>query len=148
LRDGTNGDQQELPALPELYSTTTPNNSSTVFVEPFADENDNLSAIWSAVYPNRRDQERLNFSANPDNITISPDGQTLAYVSDMINIWQNGQKSTIPNTSDSLHPWNVSVVWGPTAWRVRTDWPSDGPTPMACYLPPRPTARLWPTQAI
>jgi len=140
LLDPATGDQQEMPALPELYSTSTPNNSATVFVEPFADDNDNLSAIWSAVYPNRQDQEQLDFGANPDNITISPDGQTLAYVSDMINIWQNGQKSTIPNTSDSLHPWNVSVVWGPTAWRVRTDWPPDGGTgggPVACFLPPR-----------
>ncbi len=141
LVDPATGDQYEMPAEPELYSTVTPNNSATAFVGTSTAADGNIVNTWTAVYPSRQQEQMLNFTGESRNIAISSDGQSLAYISDAVYVWQNGTATRVPGTEGIASPWNVSLVWGPNAWRVRTDFPSGGgsPAPIACTLAPRLT---------
>lgn len=123
LIDARTSAQQDMPALPELYTPFAAQNSATAFIAASIDSASNLTKTWTAVYPSRTQDQLLSFTGEPWNITVSPEGQSLAYFSDALYVWQNGQVTQVPGTQGVASPWDVAVVWGPTAWRVRTDWP-------------------------
>jgi hypothetical protein len=144
LVDPATGDQQDMPALPELYSTLTPGGSATAFVGASVDASGGVSNTWTAVYPDRQQDQMLSFAGEPKSIAVSPDGQAVAYISDAVYVWRNGSSTRIPGTEGIASPWEVGLVWGPNAWRVRTDWPTGSPSggglgggAVACTLPPR-----------
>ncbi len=138
LLDPATGEQLDMPALPELYSRSAPNNMSA-YTAPNIDANQNLSPAWTAVSTSRTQDIALDFNGEPQNIAIAPDGQALAYISDAVYIWQNGQASAVPGTGGIASPWDAAVVWGPTAWRVRTDFPGTGGGVVPCNPAPRLT---------
>jgi hypothetical protein len=143
LVDPATGDQQDMPAPPELYSTNSPNNTATAFASASADASGNIKHTWTAVYPSRQQDQLLNFSGEPNSIAVSSDGQAIAYISDAVYVWQNGSVTAVPGTAGIASPWSVSVVWGSNQWRVRTDGPgSTGGAggAIACTLPTRLTA--------
>ncbi|MBN2304284.1 MAG: SH3 domain-containing protein, partial [Anaerolineae bacterium] len=136
--------QQDMPALPELISRFVPDNSATAFVGASIDANSNLTKTWTVVYPNRTQDDLLNFTGEDWNIGVAPDGRAVAYFSDALHIWRDGQISTVPGTEGVASPWDVGLAWSPTGWRVRTDWPGTGSGSggsgggaVACTLAPR-----------
>jgi hypothetical protein len=157
LVDPATGDQQDMPALPELYSTQAMNNTASAFIGTNIDAAGNITHPWNAVYPNRQQEQALNFSGDLPTIAVSADGQALAYISDAVYVWQNGSLVTLPGTEGIGGAWDLGIVWGPNAWRVRTDFPGQAAqvpsvpqaTPItggvgggasfaiACTLPPR-----------
>jgi hypothetical protein len=141
LVDPATGDQQDMPALPELYSTLTPDNSATAFVGASVDASGGVSNTWTAVYPNRQQEQMLSFTGGPQSIAVSADGQAIAYISDAVYVWRGGSITRVPGTEGIASPWDVSLVWGPNAWRVRTDWLTGGlgGGVVACTLAPRLT---------
>jgi hypothetical protein len=126
LLDPRSGVLQDMPAIPELFSLKTPNNSATAYTAPTTLGNNPTLNAWTAVYPNRQQDQSLSFDGTPANIAISPDGQSIAYISDAVYVWQNGQASRVPGTEGFDAPGQAGLVWGTNAWRVRTDWPTGG----------------------
>jgi hypothetical protein len=137
LIDPATGDQQDMPALPELYSVNASNNSATTFLSASVDASQNVSHTWTAVFASRQQDQPLNFTGDPKNIAVSADGQAIAYSSDAVYVWQNGSLTRVPGTEGIASPWDVALVWGVNAWRVRTDWPGGGG--LACSPAPRLT---------
>ena len=47
----------------------------------------------------------LSFNGEPKNIAVSPDGESIAYISDALYIWKNGQVNVVPGTAGiASHP--------------------------------------------
>jgi hypothetical protein len=142
LVDPATGDQQDMPALPELYSTLAPANATTALVGPSVDSSGGVTSSWAVVTSDRQQEQPLSFGGEPKSIAVSPDGQAIAYITDAIYVWQNGSVIQVPGTAGIAAPWDVSLAWGPNMWRVRTDWvTSDGVGGQAvmCSLTPRLT---------
>lgn len=49
----------------------------------------------------------------PRRIAIHPDGQRLAYVTDVIYIWEDGETQPIPDTEQFAAPYSM-LIWGDT----------------------------------
>ena len=138
LMDPFTGAQQDMPALPEMYSAFASGSSATVFSAVTVGADLSQTRNWTAVYPDRQQDALLGFNGEAYNISISPGGDQIAYYTDALYVWQNGQVNTVPGTAGSYTPWDVAVAWSPTAWRVRTDWPaSGGGAAVTCSLAPR-----------
>jgi hypothetical protein len=139
LVDPRAGTLHDMPALPELYTPFMPT-GATAFSAVSIDPNQNQTRTWTAVYPNRQQDQMLAFTGESKHISIAPDGQRLAYfASDGLYIWQNGQVTLVPGTQGDYSPWDISVVWSPNRWRVRTDWPGIGGGVTICTPAPRLT---------
>jgi len=142
--DPATGDQQPMETLPELYSTAAaPANAATVVTNVVTDEQGTF-ASWMVNYPGGQRSDPLpGFHGVPDDIAISPEGQSVAYITDAVYIWTSGQITAIPGTQGLAAPWDVAVVWGPNAWRVPSGLGAGpaalGPTVSACALAPRLT---------
>ena len=142
LLDPVTGNQQPMPAIPELYSLTTPDGSTSAFVAPNIDATGNIEEHWTVTYPDRTQEQTLPFAGTPGNIAIASDGQSLAYISDAIYVWSNGTATAVPGTQGIGSSWDVSVVWGATDWRVRsagTGSGSAGGGTVVCSPAPRLT---------
>jgi hypothetical protein len=120
LLDPAIGDQQPMPAIPELHSLTAPNGSVSAYVAPNVDAAGNIKEHWTVIYPDRSQEQELAFSGTPESIAIAPDGQSLAYITDAVYVWSNGSASAVPGTQGIGSSWGVGVVWGANDWRVRT----------------------------
>lgn len=59
----------------------------------------------------------LSYTALPHmpQIALSPDGQQLAYITDTLYLWQNGQLEVVPGTP-RLDETPNGLAWGYTAW--------------------------------
>lgn len=99
------------PASPALISGHALHNSValTYKINPNAEFRERT--IWTATYP---DGDTYTLPYRGSDLTISPDGEAVAYVEDeTLTIWSRDTTTTHPIDL----PWIDTVMWGATTWR-------------------------------
>lgn len=119
LFNATTGEQSPMPGVPEWYSTSANANSVTAYPSASLDSTNNLTRQWTAVYPDRTQEQALPFEGTTNSLAIAPDGRALAYIADAVYVWANGSTTQVPGTEGIGSSWDVGVVWGPNSWRTR-----------------------------
>jgi hypothetical protein len=121
LLDPHTGEIHPIATLPEMYSLAAPETSLSVYLD-LSEDLSNGEDDWALVSP---DGEVLTHFALPSQftmlhepweITLSPSGQQVAYVSDAVYVWRDGETTRIEGTEGA-----TAVAWGATRWRVRHD---------------------------
>lgn len=124
LYDPLYGTQEPLVGVLETYAWLAPETS--LALEPREDEAGN--AVWQAHDSVGRPVERFSSASyyGTDYITLSPDGQTVAFADynadtrvydDVVHVLRGSTGANVPDVSDDPFVW--AVAWGPMAWRTR-----------------------------
>lgn len=124
LLNPVNGTTFDAPGVPNLY-----NPAASDSVSAFYSLGQNGGLVWLSIWGNQR--MPLNFAGVPDQISVAPRGQGLAYVSDGVYIVRGSQFYRLPGT-ERIAPGQVAVVaWGYNRWRLGISAP-----PPAVTAPP------------
>ncbi len=115
---------ESYPITPALISGhTLPNSVALTYkINSNADYRERM--IWTATYP---DGDSYTLSYRGDQIAISPDGASVAYIEDdTLTIWSRGTATTEYTGLERIGP----IMWGATQWR-------DGEPTYDCAVMPR-----------
>ncbi len=136
ILDPASGQITDAPAAPELYTPHADPSAATLITGI-----EGTRLLWSVINPARSSTAPLGFGGFPAQIAISPDGQTVAYMSDAVYLWRDGALTRVPGTehigqqTGSLG--GPGLVWGPVAWRITTDRPAEATAETGCAPAPR-----------
>ena len=120
MLDPRSGEQQEMPAPPELVSASATGPSAALILAPNSEPESDERAIWFLVTPDRTSSEALDTTGYPTTevVAISPDGLSAAFVGEQVQVWANGVVQTVPGAADASETGATAVLWGPQTWRV------------------------------
>jgi len=105
-----------MPGVPELYSLTAPSGVSAALLDPA--QEDHWRINWPSKAPIYLENMQWSSDLPLPIVAISPDGQAIAYVDAQGHAFINDGNQTISvSTSAKV----LGVLWGKTAWRVRSD---------------------------
>jgi uncharacterized protein YraI len=142
-----------------MYNPNAGANSAAVTITAVDATVPGSPLAWAAIDSLRQQMATINFNGYPSQISISPTGQSVAYRSDALYVWSNGQVVRVPGTENLSQNRDAGgtqpgLVWGPTAWRVQQSRPTittvanvpaaqsvaPATTVQTCTLPARLTA--------
>ncbi|MBN1965441.1 MAG: SH3 domain-containing protein [Anaerolineae bacterium] len=111
------GSLETPPGAPQLVSALVPAESLALAlsfdasVESYWD-----SFNWTLIKPNGQPGGMLDMHRAPYQVTLSPDGQAIAYIAadGSLVVWRDGQ---IASQIAAPDPYGT-ILWGPTVWRI------------------------------
>jgi hypothetical protein len=122
LIDPLSGQSQPMNGTPEMYSTQADNYATFITIKMNGAQIAGLQ--WQAAEKAVSKVAPLDFHGETNfahRITVSPNG--IAYVSDAVYIWREGNLIRLKNTDNIARGWEDAeagaLAWGSTAWRVR-----------------------------
>ena len=114
--DFTTGQWLFLEGVLEYYAPEAPEGSLVLTYSP----SDAFEGLWEAKL-GEDSRWLLDYRGHRLNgsIAISPTGQTIAYATDHVYLWQSEDQVSVVGliTADSIDP-QTSLVWSPMRWRV------------------------------
>lgn len=118
MLDPGSGEQYDMPSPPLLVSTSTTGPSAALTPAPNNDPESDERALWFLLTPDRQSSEALDTTGfpGPEIVAISPDGLSVAFVGEQVQVWQNNTITPVPGTEGLSS--EAAVLWGPVKWRV------------------------------
>jgi hypothetical protein len=114
IMDLSNGTQQPMNGIPELYNLLAPN-GVTLLVNVDA----NYRYNWQGIDLTSANPLPLFPGYGKQRMALSPDGKTIAFGGGALQYWLDGKITDVANTLAFGTDFYASMVWSPTAWRVR-----------------------------
>ncbi|MCE7946540.1 MAG: hypothetical protein DYG88_03825 [Chloroflexi bacterium CFX4] len=135
-----NGSRVNPPGVVERYSGRAPNAVSAYFNLA----TNGMGYAWRGAA--NRQEVALPFFGFPEQLSIAPSGQAIAWAEDAVYILRGGQTRKVPGT-DRLAGDNrlMAVAWGYNLWRVQPSGVVQPPTPQPvpnCALATRLTVGI------
>lgn len=128
--DPASGSRQPASGTPERYSLLAASQSlALTFTQDPKAADFNTSYQWTVTAPGGQ-PVTPGIHVSPDSVALSPDGQTIAYISDNLSpaSWKNGQTS-VSSHADSSGAFAL-LFWGPVGWRIGQGQATQNPLPI------------------
>jgi dipeptidyl aminopeptidase/acylaminoacyl peptidase len=122
LIDPLTGNTEPMEGTPELYSPLAPEDSLSVYFT--LSPNGGYDVWLDDGSPEQIAHLDMLLWIIAQTVALSPDGNAVVYIRDMMNegrpyLWQNGR--AMPFNAYDQRVRVLSLLWSPTAWRVRHD---------------------------
>lgn len=127
LANPRSGEQEPMPELPELYTSTAPQGLTLLM-----DIDENYNYNWQVLGLT----ESVELIGYPrERIAIAPDGQAVAYADSVLHVlYADGSSVEIANSDSFADDFSAMVLWGGTQWRIAGTAQS-APTEQATQAP-------------
>jgi hypothetical protein len=119
------GERQDAPGLPGLVARHADNSRVLLL-----DIDENFNYDWQLQgFTNSNGEPFVLPEYPPTRVTLSPDGQRVAYADSTLNIWQNGQTTEVAASDGFADDPQAFVLWGAEAL-IMTDTADIAPAPL------------------